>query len=302
MDKYKQYIDVHWWNGIEKRDVENWIRNFGNSKELAQLILDNVIFYNGSQLKEYTRFLVNKLKEQVYMKTMEENHYSFVEDEVLIRKWDDYLKQTKFVPAALQSDPTSSAHKIIGYWRSALRKGENLFSVIADIDKNYKMGTRRFVLVDDFSGSGEQMQKVLKQRICFDGRDIEIGKLGDAVEDIELIIAVYVIHEKARTVLEEKYPNIKVIYVDLLDDNLNYMNKNSLIYEGIGFDKRQDILNAIQRINESIMEENDELINLSTYILNIPVVFEHGCPNNTLFLLFAHSDNWQQLFKRGNEI
>ena len=50
------------------------------------------------------------------------------------------------------------------------------------------------------------------------------------------------------------------------------------------------------------MEENEELINLSTYVLNIPVVFEHGCPNNTLLLLFAHSDNWQQLFKRGNEI
>lgn len=72
MDRFKQYIENQWWNGIEKRDLENWVRNFGTSEEIAKLILDNVIFYNEQQLKAYTKFLVGKLKNEVYMNTIAE--------------------------------------------------------------------------------------------------------------------------------------------------------------------------------------------------------------------------------------
>lgn len=96
MDKFKQYIDVQWWKGIEKRDLENWIRNFGASKKIAELILNNVIFYNASQLKAYTRFLINKLQEQVYMETMKESCFSYVEDSILFEKWNEYLNKTNF--------------------------------------------------------------------------------------------------------------------------------------------------------------------------------------------------------------
>lgn len=302
MDKYKQYIDVQWWNGIEKRDVENWIRNFGASEKLAELILDNVIFYNGSQLKAYTRFLVNNLKQKVYMEVMRENHYLYIDDVVLDNKWSEYLSVTNFVPAALQTDPTSSAHQVLGHWRSALGKGDSLFSTINDIEKNYKRGIRRFVLVDDFSGSGEQMLGVLKQKILFDGEEIELGLLPNIIVDIEIIISVYVIHERAKNTIGDEYPKIKEIYVDLIDDDLNYLNEKSSIYEKVDINKRQEIIREIQKIVDDILESNKELLKLSSYVLNIPIVFEHGCPNNTLLLLFAHSDNWQQLFKRGKEI
>lgn len=80
------------------------------------------------------------------------------------------------------------------------------------------------------------------------------------------------------------------------------MNKNSRIYEKMDMEKKMEVINAIKRINDNIMDGNEEYKKLSSYVLNIPIVFEHGCPNNTLLLLFAHSDNWQQLFKRGKEI
>ena len=125
MDKFKQYIDVQWWNGVEKRDLENWIRNFGASKKIAELILDNVIFYNASQLKAYTRFLVSKLQEQVYKDMMKESCFSYVDDALLFRRWDEYLNETCFMPAAKLKDSAGSAYKIIGHWRSVLGRGDN---------------------------------------------------------------------------------------------------------------------------------------------------------------------------------
>ena len=302
MDKFKQYIDVQWWKGIEKRDLENWIRNFGASKKIAELILNNVIFYNASQLKAYTRFLINKLQEQVYMETMKESCFSYVEDSILFEKWNEYLNKTNFLPAAKQTDPASSAHKIIDHWRSALGRGDSVFSTISDIENKYNEGVRRFILVDDFSGSGEQMQSVLKEKISFRNQEIEVGLLPDVIDDIEIVIAVYVIHEKAKNILSGQYAKIELIYVDLINDEFNYLNERALIYEKYDDKKTQEIISEIKRITETIVMSNEELSKLSSYILNIPIVFEHGCPNNTLLLLFAHSDNWQQLFKRGKEL
>lgn len=302
MDKFKQYIDVQWWKGVEKRDLENWIRNFGASKKIAELILDNVIFYNVSQLKAYTRFLISKLQEQVYMEEMQGNKFSYVDDSLLFGKWDEYLNKTNFLPAAKKNDPASSAHKIIGHWRSELGKGDSAYSTISDIENKYNEGVRRFVLVDDFSGSGEQMKEVLKEKISFKGQEIELGLLPDVIEDIQIVIAVYVIHENAKKTLNEKYKKIDLIYVDLISEKFNYLNEHALIYEKFDDKKRQEIISEIKRITETIVMSNEELSKLSSYVLNIPIVFEHGCPNNTLLLLFAHSDNWQQLFKRGKEL
>lgn len=302
MDKFKQYIDVQWWNGVEKRTLENWIWNFGASKKIAELILDNVIFYNASQLKAYTRFLINKLQGQIYMEEIKGNNFSYVNDSLLFDKWNEYLNKTKFLPAAKKTDPTSSAHKIIGHWRSELGRGDSAFSTIGDIENQYNEGVRRFVLVDDFSGSGKQMQEVLKEKVSFNGQEIELGFLPDIIEDIHIVIAVYVIHEKAKSILEEQYKKIDLIYVDLISEKFNYLNEQALIYEKYDDKKKQEIISEIKRIAETIVMSNEELSKLSAYILNIPIVFEHGCPNNTLLLLFAHSDNWQQLFKRGKEL
>lgn len=306
MDKYKDYIEIQWWNKLQKRDIDNWIKNFGGNEELAEIILKNVIYYNNPQIKSYTRFLVNRLKEQVYEQIMLEANYAFVDDGVLQSAWQEYKQKTRFVPAAVMGDTTSSAFMVLRQWRSVLEgvsgKGKKLFSDIASMEKDYEMGIRRFILVDDFSGSGSQMLEVLEQEIVFQGQPIELGRLLDYVEDVEIIVAVYVVHTEAIRVVGKKYPKVKMIYVDLISDDLNYLNEKSIMYRKLDEKKAKAIVAQIQKLCDTVKKEDTELQQLSSYVLNIPIVFEHGCPNNTLILLFAHTDNWQQLFKRGEEI
>lgn len=305
MDKYKDYIEIQWWNKLQKRDIDNWIKNFGTNEELAKKILENVIYYNDPQMKSYTRFLINRLKGQVYEQVMKQGNYAFVDDEVLQSAWQDYKQKTRFVPAAVMGDTTSSAFMVARQWRSVLEgvsgNGEELFTDITGIEKNYEKDARRFILVDDFSGSGSQMLKVLGQKIAYQGRSVELGRLPDYAADVEIVVAVYVIHTKAIRAVGDKYSKVKIIYVDLVSDDLNYLNEKAIMYRKLDEKKTKAIVAQIQELCDTVKKENSGLQKLSSYVLNIPIVFEHGCPNNTLILLFAHTDNWQQLFKRGEE-
>lgn len=306
MDKYKDYIEIQWWNKLQKRDIDNWVKNFGADKELAMMILENVIYYNDPQMKSYTRFLINQLKGQVYEQVMQQADYTFVDDGALQSAWQEYKRKTRFVPAALMGDTTSSAFMVLRQWRSALEnepgKGKKLFSDIADMEKNYGMGARRFILVDDFSGSGSQMLGVLEQKIEFQGQCIELGRLPDYAADVEIVVAVYVVHTEAIREVGGKYPKVKIIYVDLVSDDLNYLNENSIMYRKLDEKKAKTIVAQIRELCDTLKKGDAELQKLSSYVLNIPIVFEHGCPNNTLILLFAHTNSWQQLFRRGEEI
>ncbi len=300
MDKYKQFIEINWWSNVNKRNIEGWINNFGSEQELACFILNNILFYNSVQLKSYTRTLINRLKEIIYVKIRRDNNYSLINDEVLESEWNDYINKTRFMPAALIGDSGSSAFKVIGYWRTELQ-GANISS-IENLENDYNTGIRRFILVDDFSGSGEQIIKVLEQKIHLSGEEIEIGKIIDCKPDIELVISAYVIHQNAIKKINSTFPKIKIMYVNILDDSFNFLNINSFMYEPYSLEKKKHFITKIRMIMESLMEDDTSLKELKKYVLHIPVVFEHGCPNNTLLLLFAHTNNWKPLFRRGEEL
>ena len=241
MDKYKQFIDINWWSNVNKRSIEGWINNFGSEQELARFILNNILFYNSVQLKSYTRTLTNQLKEIVYVKIRRDNNYSLINDEVLESEWIDYINKTRFMPAALIGDSGSSAFKVIGYWRTELR-GANISS-IGNLENDYNNGIRRFILVDDFSGSGEQIIKVLEQKIHLSGKEIEVGKIIDYKPDIELVIATYVIHQNAITRINNTFPRIRIMYVNILDDSFNFLNINSFMYEPYSLEKKKHFIN-----------------------------------------------------------
>ena len=298
MERFLQYIDLHWWVGVEKRDIESWINNFGDNSELARIILGHIIFYNEEQLKAYTRVLINRLKNKVYMDCVQKVGYSYINDENLLEKWEEFLQTTVFIPAST-GNPADSAYKVIRYWRTEIKR-ENCFTSVNRIEELYKNGVRRFIFIDDFSGSGNQMADFLKTKIIINGVSIEIGHLPDKFDDIEIIIALYVIHKKSKEKLNGDYPKVNLMAIDVLDDRASFLNENSYIYKGLNPEQTREYVEAIKEINKTILDENGEFRELSSYILNIPIVFQYGCPNNALLLLFAHTDHWKQLFKRGN--
>lgn len=193
-EKYNRYIELKWWENINKRDIRNWVHNFHN-EELAYDILNQIIFYNSGQLEKYTECLLNELKAQVYLENVKEYGLGKVKDYFLEDRWKDYCSHTKILPAKCEKEVVSSADTVIGKWREII--GEEQLSEIIDIADDINKGIQRFILVDDFVGTGRQMEKVLSRKIKIEtGKEIAIGKIPEVCPEIEIKVGLYVIHEK----------------------------------------------------------------------------------------------------------
>lgn len=301
-DKFNLYVEKKWWNGIEERNIVCWYKNFGGNSKIADTILDSVIFYNDDQLKAYTRALVSKLYEKVYIDAKEESSYGKIEDIDLFKRWNRFVEKTAFMPAAKDTDPSSSAYKVLPYWRSLIPGKDKHITTYPHIENQYKDGVNRFVLLDDFSGTGKQMTDLLKEEILFWGKRVEIGNLPNEIEDISIIIAVYVIHEEAIRKIKDRYPWIEILYIDLIDNKYNFLSESAYMYERMTKKDANKIISEIRSYTEEIFSTSPDMNRLREYVLNIPIVFQHGCPNNALLLLHATTNKWNQLFKRGDEI
>lgn len=296
--KYKNYIDFDWWHGVNKRTIDSWIENF-DERELALQILNQVIFYNTPQMRKYTECLINLQKDRIFLQTINESGLQYIDDETLNQKWAQYLEGIRILPAKKSEDVVCSANRVIEYWRSEL--GENLISEIAHIPEHIKDGIHHFVLADDFAGSGSQMLGILDQEIMINDQRIHIGDISDHYSDIKIEVALYVIHAEAYRNITKKYKKIEILFIDYIDERLDYLNPDNPMFSTKTEEEAERFRNTVRELQEKLRAKESKYEKMRKYSLNIPIVFEHGCPNNALLLLFAKTETWHQLFERAEK-
>lgn len=296
--KYRTYIDFNWWNGINKRTIDSWIDNF-QDHELPLKILNQIIFYNASQLRKYTECLVNLLKDRIFWQVINESGLKYIDDTLLKEKWDQYLSGIKILPAKKSDDVVCSANRVIEYWRSEL--GEDSISEISCISEHIKDGICHFLLVDDFAGSGSQMIDVLSRKVKINDQVVCVGDIPDYYPDIKIEVMLYVIHAKAYKNIKERFEKIEILAIDCIDERLDYLNPDNPMFEADSKEKAEIFRKTIEELQERLRTEDSKYEEMRKYGLNIPIVFEHGCPNNALLLLFAKTPTWHQLFERAEK-
>ncbi len=298
---YERYIECHWWTDIDKRQVNSWLLNFGSEKDIGKLILDNVFFYSKDQLISYTKNILNQIKGELFQKNQLQNGMSYNDDMYYFNQWENYKQCLRVIPAAKLGDVGESGYEVIRkYYRSLL--GNDVISDISGIEDGIVNQVKEFIFVDDFSGSGNQMKEFLETEVSINGKTIRLCNLSREFPDITITIAVYVIHKNALTMLNENFPQIKIRYIDLIDEKFDFLNCDSIFYSKLSNEKRIYITEFIKEKREVIVKDNSKYEKMMGYQLNIPIVFYHGCPNNTLMLLYADSSNWKKIFKLGDEI
>ena len=273
------------------------MKNFQN-EELAYDILYQIIFYNSGQLEKYTECLLNELKAQVYLGNVKKYGLGQVNDDFLEDGWKDYCSRTKILPAKCENEVVSSADTVIGKWRDVI--GEEQLSDIINIADAINRGMQRFILVDDFAGTGRQMEKVLSRKIRIEtGKEIAIGKIPEMYPEIEIKVGLYVIHEKGYNYLKEKFPKVDLMFIDYITEDMNLISEKNELFRDKNAEEANEFKQELERLKEEIRRDKHNYEKLLIYDLNIPIVFEHGCPNNTMLLIFAKTKKWKQLFKLG---
>jgi len=296
---YEKFIECNWWIDVDKRRANSWIQNFGQDKDIGKLILDNIFFYNNEQLNSYTKNIINQIKGEIFQKHQLKNCKLFKDDPYYFDQWNIYKQNLKVIPATIPSDASGSAYQVMPRYRSIL--GSDVVSDIYSIEEAIDNQIKELIFVDDFSGSGNQLKKFIEKEINVHGKLIKICDLPNEFTDLTVTIAVYVIHIKALKLLNDKFPKIKIRYIDLIDEKFDLLNDKCIFYNKLTEEKRAHIIEFIINTRENIISKDEKYKKLMQYQLNIPIVFSHGCPNNALMLLYAKTNNWRQIFKLGDD-
>lgn len=297
IDKINKYVEFRWWDGVDKRNIAGWLKNFSDKTEIGELILNNVILYSDEQLRSYTRCIVSEIQADIYRQDVEKNK-CYQDDEYYNELWQESCKNMRIMPAAISQDAGSSAYEVVRRYREFFN-----FDIVSSIDEIPSLlsnQSQEIVFVDDFSGTGNQMKEFLGNIITIDGNEYRLGDLPNKFSNVKITVALYVIHNDALQLLMAEFPKVKVRYIDLIDDGLDFLNSESIIYKSISDEKKSDIIKYISEKKNELVNSAEFYEKMQKYQKNIPVVFQKRCPNNALILLFAKTDGWKNLFELGD--
>jgi hypothetical protein len=138
---------------------------------------------------------------------------------------------------------------------------------------------RAIVLMEDFSGSGKTLVDWWE--------NVETLLLPWAEKNVELILGILVLNQMAKRPLKCVAPS--KVWVSFLDEASNVFSKASRTFSHV---ERTQIENFCKRT----LCKSDFLRGYEN--CGLLVAFRHGCPNNSLPILWCDSKQWTSLFRR----
>lgn len=150
---------------------------------------------------------------------------------------------------------------------------------------------RAVVMVDDFVGTGTSAEKGLRELH---------DAVGDVVRarDVKVVFATVAAYEsgwaRVKKTVEELQFGVQVHCCEVLDESARLFGPKSKAFPDP--DERAKAREMAHRRGASLVKAAP----LGHGDLELGVVFERGCPNNTLPILWAESSSprWMPLFKR----
>lgn len=298
LETHKRFINKGWYDSAISIDaLERWLNNFPEPKNddefdvriCAKFLLDSIIFYQNRHIIAIIKSLMNQQKSALNEKKEKEYGRRLSEDE-LKREWEQYIKDSCIIAAAKPEDTGGSAHSIARHWRNKSNiDGEGVINLRKAVRENNK---KHIIFVDDFLGTGTKMKRFLSDKI-FEVKSLygftSVQEfMSENADGVDYSVAVIAMCEEGYDKLSKLFPNIKFLFGDYYSKEYNLTNENFSLYSLYSKDKKE-ILAYIQ-------EKQNELDPDNKYALNLPVVFSHGCPNNTLALFYKNTSVWTGLF------
>lgn len=299
-EEINNLLKIRWWgNNTTRTLIDAWLENFENSdKEIGEFILCNMIYYTSDQIESYVLQLILKMQACFYrdicMGTIGQ-----INEDMLNKKWRESMLRTRIIPLEKRVDAGSGANVIIRKIRELLNfylSEEGIVSKLDMLGDYLKGEVDSIIFVDDFSGTGCQLNDFLNESIEIDGDTIKIKDLPAKFPRVSFQIYFLVIH---RASIERNHDDLKGFiteYVEVIGSELDLRNYDCEMYVGISDKTKERIIGCIGSMSKRIQDEDEKYRKMDKYQLGLPIVFEHGCPNNSCVLLYAKTKSWNNLY------
>lgn len=284
-DKVNSFLNLNIWEGIDKTVLRKWLKNFSTDEEryFAHCILDHLIYRNDAQTESMLFNLISIDIPNLLLKHKPLDVYPFV---TLGGFKNSSEPKVRLVCVKSEFDaPTKSSHFVARMLKRKMMINEKWIITPDQIQLCINSGTKCFIFIDDFLGTGNQ----------FNEMGIEIG-LQKMIKNSDLFFAYAPLtaHQFGIQFLNTEYPELKITCVEHLDE-CNSIFKTAF-NDGVNTEEssRAFYMDLMKRKTGS---SDGDLLGYGK--LELAYAFEQSVPDNNLLLLYWNlNSNINPLFYR----
>ena len=156
--------------------------------------------------------------------------------------WEKYIDNLRIIPIKDSMDEGSSGVNMARKYRKRIQEdyeGDNDIVIhLDDLEKEIPNGVTEVLFVDDFSGTGNQLDKFIDKDIVIDRTKKKVRNLPEIYPHIRFRIAILIVYEKS--LKRHKDCEIEIKYVEKIGEEVNFLKNDceSTLYLGVNDETR----------------------------------------------------------------
>ena len=255
---------------------------------MAERLLINFSYFNERMTDALLRAAI-----QNYFCQEEQN------SKVSSKNVEDYISQTAFVLCEGEvPHPTDSGNLFSRKLRDKLHIPENNIMLPEEALRR-KMEFRRFIIVDDFSGSGNQFHATWNRNHKINGGHFSFQDISQFDKHV-FAYCCCISTSKANNKIATVAPTVTISSAHQLNDRHSAVHNSSSIWQdGDVQSARRIIKDASFRAGYSAEDGSQEDWR-GFHKLGLTLAFNHGIPDASLPLFYSQRNNWKPLMIRAD--
>lgn len=292
LHKTRLLIKLRIWDNITELQLNLWLQNFGESPEgkyFAACLLDSFNYRSKEMCYSMMRNVLMDIVPN-YCRRVNINNFD------TILQWKKKLiacdPLVRFIPVEVNDGRVKSS-SVIGrdFIESNDLNDRFLKKTNKCFDEYISNGTKIFVFIDDFSGTGKQFVKCIQQ--------MEIARFKD---DVQFLFSPLAAHVNAIESIQNKYEYLKVLPVEVLNKNHEFFYEcENGFFRGDGHNSVAQAKKFYEEIF-SICGNNRDLYGYGENPLSLTYSFYKSTPNNNIKALYHNEvPAWNRLAFRSQK-
>jgi len=230
------YISTGRWDNISAAQLNAWLGNFDEEgQKWAYALLNNFIYYPARDVKQLCRYGLTKVIFRAELQEVDRNQDFCCTDNALRQELVDRIRDTRFVPLLSEGNPTESGNAIARVYttldlineRQVIRPDEILACIA-------KKSCKRFLLVDDFMGTGEQLRSFWNQPFSWlkvNKHDMSLSQISAKYKDTSFDYLVLVATAPGLQYVENLVPGLSISFCEKLSEEYRIFGNDSIFFE-----------------------------------------------------------------------
>lgn len=296
-EKILFYIESRLWSSIQTSQFRLWFNNFNsiNEKYFACKLLNHFIFYNEHDLKHLCEYGLFDLIVRRHLVKKDFQSNLKLSNEEWEKNKTEKIKQIALMPLVDEESqsPTDSSRAVIARIFSVdlAFPDDQIISIEKIEDAILKNGIKHIIIIDDFIGSGHQIDSFWnKRKVNFNSQYNTLNEIANFHPDVEFEYLCLVATSYGLGKIKHSIgSNLRITFCEELTEEYRVFGSKSIYLE-------QNEITECKKILEQLCTANNFRL-LGYDDLDYAIAFHHSIPDTSLRIFWKKNSNINNLFR-----